>query len=113
MISGAADIASVPLKLHYDATKLSLVGVAPGDFLSRDNQTVSPSFRDDPPGDITINASRPSGAPGVSGAGGGYVLNFQAKSAGDSTIAITQPIAMNRNQQSVPATGGGVTITVK
>ncbi|MGA2248988.1 cohesin domain-containing protein [Terracidiphilus sp.] len=113
VISGAADIASVPLKLHYDATKLSLVGVAPGDFLNRDNQTVSPTFRDDPAGDITINASRPSSAPGVSGAGVVYVLNFQAKAPGDSTIAITQPVAMNKSQQSVPATGGGVNITVK
>jgi hypothetical protein len=42
-----------------------------------------------------------------------YVLNFQAKSPGDSTIAITQPIAMNKSQQSVPASGGGVTVTVK
>ena len=113
VISGATDIAAVPLKLHYDATKLSLVGVAPGDFLNRDNQTVSPTFRDDPTGDITINASRPSSAPGVSGAGVGYVLNFQAKAPGDSTIAITQPVAMNKSQQSVPATGGGVNITVK
>ncbi len=113
VISGAADITSVPLKLHYDPAKLSLVGVAPGDFLNRDNQTVSPSFREDPPGDITINASRPSSAPGVSGAGVVYVLNFQAKSPGDSTIAITQPVAMNKSQQSLPATGGGVIVTVK
>jgi general secretion pathway protein D len=42
-----------------------------------------------------------------------YVLNFQAKAPGDSTIAITQPVAMNKSQQSVPATGGGVNITVK
>jgi general secretion pathway protein D len=113
VISGATDIAAVPIKLHYDATKLSLVGVAPGDFLNRDNQTVSPTFREDPPGDITINASRSSSAPGVSGAGVVYVLNFQAKAPGDSTIAITQPVAMNKSQQSVPATGGGVNITVK
>ncbi|HEX8811729.1 MAG TPA: cohesin domain-containing protein, partial [Terracidiphilus sp.] len=113
VVSGASDIASVPLKIHYDATKISLVSVAPGDFLNRDNQTVSPSFRDDPPGDITINGSRPSGAPGVSGAGVVYVLSFQAKAAGDSTVAITQPIAITKNQQTVPATGGAVSITVK
>jgi general secretion pathway protein D len=113
VISGATDIASVPLKLHYDASKLALVGVAPGDFLNRDNQSVSPSFRDDPPGDITINASRAGGAPGVSGAGVVYVLNFQAKSPGDTNVTITQPIAMNKSQQSVPASGGAITITVK
>jgi general secretion pathway protein D len=113
VISGAADIASVPLKMHYDASKLSLVGVAPGDFLNRDNQAVSPTFRDDGPGNITINASRPGGAPGVSGAGVVYVLSFQAKAPGDSTVAITQPVAITKSQQTVPATAGAVTVTVK
>jgi general secretion pathway protein D len=113
VISGAADIASVPLKVHYDASKLSLVGVSPGDFLNRDNQTVSPTFRDDGPGNITINASRPGGAPGVNGAGVVYVLSFQAKAPGDSTVAITQPVAITKSQQTVPATAGAVTITVK
>ena len=113
VISEAREIASVPLKVHYDASKLSLVSVAPGDFLTRDKQTVSPTFRDDGPGDITINASRPANAPGVSGAGVVYVLSFQAKAAGDSTVAITQPVAINTRQQSVPATGGAVNVTVK
>jgi len=74
---------------------------------------VSPTFRDDGPGDVTINASRPGGAPGVSGAGVVYVLNFQAKAPGDSSIAITQPIAITKSQQTLPATGGAVTISVK
>ena len=86
VISGAADIASIPLQIQYDATKLSLVNVGPGDFLSRDGQAVSLAHRDDGPGTITVNASRPPGAPGMNGAGVVCVLTFQAKASGDSKI---------------------------
>ena len=67
VISGAADIASIPLQLQYDATKLSLVNVDSGDFLSRDGQAVSLAHRDDGPGTVTINASRPPGTQGING----------------------------------------------
>lgn len=113
VVSGAADISSIPLQLHYDASKLSLVNVSPGDFLARDGQAVQPVHRDDGPGDVTINASRPTGVAGVSGAGVVYVLSFQAKSAGSSTIAITRPGALNSHQQPVPAQAGAATVTVK
>ena len=105
VISGATDIASIPLQIQYDATKLSLVNVDGGDFLSRDGQAVALVHRDDGPGTITINASRPPGAPGVNGAGVVCVLSFQAKAAGDSIIAITRPGAINSKQQPVLAQG--------
>lgn len=113
VISGASDVASVPLQVRYDASKLALVNVAPGDFLTRDGQAVNPVHRDDGPGNLTINASRPSGAPGVNGAGVVYVLTFQAKSAGDSTLVITRPGALNTKQQQVPAQANALTISVK
>ena len=49
---------------------------------------------------ININASRPPGAAGVSGAGVVCVLSFQAKTAGDSVIAITRPGAVNSANSS-------------
>ncbi len=69
VITGATDIASVPLQLQYDPSKLSLVNVGDGDFLNRDGQSVALVHRDDGPGTIVLNASRPPGAAGVSGAG--------------------------------------------
>ena len=113
VISGAADIASIPLQLQYDATKLSLVNVDSGDFLSRDGQAVSLAHRDDGPGSITINASRPPGTQGINGAGVVCVLTFQAKTAGDSTISITRSGATNSKQQPVLAQGTDLTVSVK
>ena len=103
VLSGGTDIAAVPLQIQYDPAKLSLVNVDSGDFLGRD----------DGPGLININASRPPGAPGLSGAGTVCVLSFQAKAAGESSLVITHPMALNSALQQVQATGSQVSIVVK
>jgi len=113
VLQGGSDIAAAPIQITYDATKLALVNLASGEFLSKDGQSVALVHRDDGPGNIKLNVSRPPGAPGVSGSGVVCVLSFQAKAAGDSVIAITRPSALNSAQQSVPATGGQITVTVK
>jgi general secretion pathway protein D len=113
VLSGGADIASVPLQLQYDASKLSLVNVDSGDYLSRDGQAVALVHRDEGPGEITVNASRPPGAAGVSGTGVVFVLTFQAKAAGESALVITRPAAVSSNQQQVPAQGARVSILVQ
>lgn len=112
-LNGGVDITSVPLQIQYDPAALSLVNVDSGDFLGKDGQAVALVHRDDGPGSITLNASRPPGAAGVSGSGVVCVLSFQAKAAGNSTIAITRPAAVNSAQQQVPAQGGQATIQVK
>lgn len=113
VITGAQDIASVPLQVQYDPAKLTLVNVGDGDFLGRDSQPVSLVHRDDGPGTIVVNASRPPNAVGVSGAGVVCVLSFQAKAAGDAAITITRPGAMTSAQQPVQAQGAQTTIVVK
>jgi general secretion pathway protein D len=113
MLSGGVDIASVPLQIQYDPATMSLVNIDAGDFLGRDGQAVALVHRDDGPGTITVNASRPPGTPGVSGSGVVCVLSFQAKAAGNSTIAITRPAAINSAQQQVSAQGAQATIQVK
>jgi general secretion pathway protein D len=113
VITGAQDIASVPLQVQYDPAKLSLVNVGDGDFLGRDGQAVALVHRDDGPGTITLNASRPPGAVGVSGAGVVCVLSFQAKVAGETSISITRPGAMTSAQQPVQGQGAQTTIVVK
>jgi len=113
VITGARDIASVPLQVQYDPSKLALVNVGDGDFLGRDGQAVALVHRDDGPGTITLNASRPPGAAGVSGAGVVCVLSFQAKAAGSTTVSITRPGAMTSGQQPVQAQPSETTVVVK
>ena len=113
VITGAKDIASVPLQVHYDPAKLALVNVGDGDFLGRDGQAVALVHRDDGQGAIKVNASRPPGAAGMSGAGVVCVLSFQAKGAGDTTISLLQPAAMTTGQQPVQADAAQTTVTVK
>jgi general secretion pathway protein D len=113
VLSGGADIAAVPLQIQYDPAKLSLVNVESGDFLGRDGQAVALVHRDDGPGTIVVNASRPPGAAGVSGTGVVCVLSFQAKTAGASDLVITHPGAVTSAQQQVPAQGARVNIQVQ
>jgi general secretion pathway protein D len=113
VISGATDVVSTPLQIQYDPGKLSLVNVGPGDFLSRDGQAVALVHRDDGPGTISVNASRPPGAAGVSGAGVVCMLTFQAKASGTTMVVITKPGAMSSAQKPVSVRGGQVNITVK
>ncbi len=113
VLMGGVDIASVPMQLSYDPAKLSLVNVDSGDLLGHDGQAVALVHRDDGPGTITVNASRPPGAVGVSGAGVVCVLSFQAKTAGESVLSITRPAAVNSAQQQVPAKGAQISISVR
>lgn len=113
VISNATDISSVPLQITYDPAKLSLVNVGAGDFLTRDGQAAALVHRDDGPGTITINASRPPGTAGVSGAGVVCMIAFQAKTPGQSTISISKPGAISSKQTPVPAEGSAITVNVK
>jgi general secretion pathway protein D len=113
VISGATDVVSTPLQIQYDPANLSLVNVGAGDFLSRDGQAVALVHRDDGPGTISVNASRPPGAAGINGAGVVCMLTFQARASGTTTVSITRPGAMSSDQKPVPARGAQVNITVK
>jgi general secretion pathway protein D len=113
VLTGGKDIASVPLQLQYDPAKLTLVNVGAGDFLGQDGQAVALVHRDDGPGSLTINASRPPGVAGVNGTGVICVLSFKAKTAGNITLSITRPAAVNSAQQQLLVRPGQISIQVK
>jgi general secretion pathway protein D len=113
VLNGGTDIASVPLQIQYDATKLSLVNVASGGLLTRDGQAADPIHRDDGPGTLTVIASRPPGVAGVTGSGTVYTLMFQAKQAGESDIVISRPGALDSQQHPIPATAQNAHVIVQ
>jgi general secretion pathway protein D len=113
VISGAADVAAVPMQVQYDPAKLSLVNVGPGDFLSRDGQSVAETHRDDGPGNLSLNISRPRGASGVSGAGVVCVLTFQAKEPGETTLSIGRAGATSGSGQALTVQGGQASVNIQ
>jgi general secretion pathway protein D len=113
VLNNGTDIASVPVQIQYDPAQLSLVNVDAGEYLSRDGQAVALVHRDDGPGMITLNVSRPPGVTGVSGSGTICVLSFQAKTAGENNLTIIRAAAVNTAQQQTPAQGARVSIQVK
>ncbi len=113
VLNGGADTASIALQMHYDSTKIMLINVAAGDFLSRDGQAASVIHTDDPVGNLTIVASRPPGIRGVSGAGVVFVLTFQAKAAGPSNLTVARASVVNSAQLQVPVGSAQTSIVVK
>jgi general secretion pathway protein D len=113
VLNGGTDVASVPLILHYDQNRLDLTNVATGTFLNGDGQAAALIHRDDGQGNVTIVASRPPGAAGVSGGGVICVVTFQAKSAGQSALTMTRSAIVNSKQQQLPAQGASADIVIK
>jgi general secretion pathway protein D len=113
VLNGGTDVASVAMQMHYDATKLALVNVSPGDFLGRDGQAAPPIHTDEPAGNLIIGASRPPGTHGISGTGVVCVLTFQAKAAGASDLSITRASVVNSAQQPLATQNAQSSIEVK
>jgi len=99
VLNSGNDVASVPVQIKYDPTKVTLVNVSAGDLLNRDGQAVALIHRDDGPGNVTVVASRPPGAPGISGSGSVCILTFQAKAAGATSLTMTRAGAVDSKQQ--------------
>src|SRR5579862_9371420 len=114
MLTGAQNVYSVPIQLSYDTNAVQLANVSNGSLLSQDGQTVALVHRDDPTsGTVQITATRPPGAPGVTGQGSVVTLTFQAKAAGQSTIVITRGGARDPAMQAITVNGALATVNVQ
>jgi general secretion pathway protein D len=114
VVAGAQDVASLPLQISFDASKLQLVNVSNGSFLARDGQAPVLTHREPPDsGTAQMTASRPPNAPGISGDGPVFTLTFMAKAPGASNLIINRTSARNPSGQSVPMAGSQATVTVK
>ncbi len=112
-LSGGQDVFSVPMQLRYDNSKLALVNVDSGDYLSHDGQAVALVHRDDGVGNVVISASRPPGVAGVNGSGTVCVLTFQANAAGDASMQVIRASAKNSAQQAVNIAGSQTAVHIQ
>jgi general secretion pathway protein D len=113
-ISGAQNVYSVPVQINYDPSKLQLVNVSNGGFLSQDGQAVALVHREDETtGTLQITATRPPGAGGVSGQGTVVTLTFQAKASGQTPLTITRGGARDPGLQAITVNGAQASVTVQ
>jgi general secretion pathway protein D len=118
-LSGGEDVFGVPMEVQYDPSKLNLINVDSDDpqhpnVLGKDGQAVALVHRDDGRGSVAVAASRPPGTKGISGGSGTLcVLTFQAKAAGDATVAVTRPVVRNSQQQPMPAIGSQAVVHIQ
>jgi general secretion pathway protein D len=113
ILNNAKDVASTPLQISYDATKMLLTNVDSGNLLGSDGQAVALVHRDDGPGMITIAASRPPGTTGVTGTGTICTLTFQAKAAGESDVTVIHPGVLDSAQRPVQASAQAAHVVIR
>ena len=112
-LNNGQDIFSVPMQLQYNPQVLQLVNVDAGAFLQTDGKPATVVHRDDGNGTVTIGATRPPQATGVSGTGSICTLTFKAAAAGDSPISFVKVGAKNSSQVAIAATGSSTVVHVK
>ncbi len=113
LVAGAQNAYSVPLQVTYDPKLLQVVNVSNGTFLSQDGQAVALVHRDDETtGTLQITATRPPGASGISGQGTVVTLTFMAKSAGQSSLAISKGGTRDPNMQPTLVAGATAAVTI-
>jgi general secretion pathway protein D len=114
VLTDAQNAYSVPLQVSYDPKMLQVVNVSNGDLLSRDGQAVALVHRDDEStGTLQITATRPPGANGASGQGTVVTLTFMAKTAGQSTLAISKGGTRDPSMQPTLVSGATATVTIQ
>jgi general secretion pathway protein D len=114
VLTNAHDVFSVPVQMQFDPKILQLVNVDTGGLLGGDGQPVALVHRDEGNGLVTITASRPPGADGVTSAQGQVcILHFRAIAPGDSNIALVKFSARTSMGVSLPATGSQAVVHVK
>jgi general secretion pathway protein D len=113
-IANATNVYAVPVEISYDPKQLQLLNVSPGQFLQKDGQPVALVHRgDESKGTLIVNATRPPGAPGLSGQGTVFTLTFMAKAPGQSMLNITRAGARDPGQNALPVNAGQAMVTVK
>jgi general secretion pathway protein D len=113
-ISGAKNVYSVPVQINYDPSKLQLVNVSNGSFLSQDGQAVALVHReDDTTGTLQVTATRPPNSGGVSGSGTVVTLTFEAKGSGQTPLTITRGGARDPGLQAIAVNGAQASVTVQ
>ncbi|MGC1370755.1 MAG: cohesin domain-containing protein [Candidatus Sulfotelmatobacter sp.] len=113
-ISGAKNVYSVPVQINYDPSKLQLVNISNGNFLSQDGQAVALVHReDDGTGTLQITATRPPNSGGVSGSGTVVTLTFEAKASGQTPLTITRGGARDPGLQAIAVNGAQASVTVQ
>ncbi len=113
-ISGAKNVYSIPVQINYDPSKLQLVNVSNGNFLSQDGQAVALVHReDDTLGSLQVTASRPPGSGGVSGGGTVMTFTFEAKASGQTPLTITRGGARDPGLQAIAVNGAQASVTVQ
>ncbi len=114
-VEGVTDLfAASPVRIKWDPKVLRLNDIAPGDFLSRDNQKITSAkdIRNDA-GEAWVTLNRLPGAGGVSGSGALATFSFNAIGKGNTSVSVTDFGIRNVQLQPIVVTAPEVPVVVQ
>ncbi|HEX3738424.1 MAG TPA: cohesin domain-containing protein [Terriglobales bacterium] len=111
-LNGGQNIFQVPMQISYDPKLLQVANVSNGSFLSQDGQIVTVTHREDD-GTLQVTATRPPGAPGISGQGSIVTLTLVAKAPGQASLTIAKGGARDPAMQALPVNGASAAVTIQ
>ncbi|HVO60002.1 MAG TPA: cohesin domain-containing protein, partial [Terriglobales bacterium] len=114
LLNGVQNVNSIPVQISYDPSKLQVVNISNGGFLSQDGQAVALVHRDDSTsGTLQVTASRPPGAGGISGQGSVITLTLMSKAPGQSSLSINRGGARDSGMQPIQVSGAQVMVNAQ
>jgi general secretion pathway protein D len=112
LLNGGQNIFQVPMQISYDPRLLDVANVSNGNLLSQDGQIVTVTHREDN-GTLQVTATRPPGAPGISGQGSVVTLTLVAKAPGQASLTIAKGGARDPAMQALPVNGASAAVTIQ
>ena len=114
VLSGAQNVASVPVQVSYDPKVMRFVNVTDGGAMSRDGTAVTLVHRDDPAqGALQISLMRAPGSPGTVPWGPVFTLTFVAKTAGQGSVSVGKTKLHTPENADLEASGSQAIINVR
>ncbi|MBC7928669.1 MAG: hypothetical protein H7039_23750 [Bryobacteraceae bacterium] len=108
------DLMSAPVRLKFDPAVLRVSSVQAGTFLSGDGKRLdfTQNVNNDA-GEVIVDATRQSGAGGVSGSGPILTVTFEAIGRGAATVQVVDASLRNGQLQAIVAGSPATTINVQ
>jgi hypothetical protein len=109
------DFAHVLATIQFDAARLQLAAVRPGNLMAQAGAAATLSYAlDAQAGRVAIEVREQAGGPPVSGGGTLAIVEFLPRTAGPASVAITSVVVRDLNNEGVrSSTAAAHTLTIR
>jgi general secretion pathway protein D len=113
-VADVVGLFSAPLFVNYNPALLELVTAGEGEFLGLSGEDTVFSFTPNPAtGQMVVGNKQENGAPGESGSGSLFLMEFRAKAPGSARIELDRINFRDRDGTRIEVAPAAMSITIK